>query len=312
MKSTIMVKGDRMATLTGNERIDIIDLNAETFTEVDLKKKTYSVTTFAEMARAIEKAAAEARKSQDSSATMNMKAEVKYTGATRNISGLDTKQALVNLKTEIEDKQQDAKGEINFSMDMWLAPQVTGYEEVRNFYMRMADKLAWSPFSGLAGAMMAGHAKGMSELVKEMSKLEGVPVLQVMRVGGVGAPGEPGAQAPPAQAQDQQQAPPPPSVSDAAGDAAAGAALGRMGRIGGLAGGFGGFGRRKKQKEPEQVQAPPPQPAPEQQPAAAPGNAGVLMEVTSELSGFSSAAVDAAKLDIPAGFKQVKSERYKQ
>jgi hypothetical protein len=308
MKSTVMVKGDRMATLTGNERIDIIDLNAETFTEVDLKKKTYSVTTFEEMARAMEKAAAEARKSQDSNATMNMKADVKYTGATRNISGMDTKQALVNLKAEIEDKQQDAKGEINLSMDMWLAPQITGYDEVRNFYIRLANTSAWSPFAGVAGAMMAGHAKAMSELVKEMSKLEGVPVLQVMRVGGMSPSDEPGAQ--PAAAQEQQQAPPPPSVNEAAGDAAAGAAVGRMGRLGGLAGGFGGFGRRKKQKEQEQV--PPPQPAAEQQSAAAPAQAGVLMEVTSELSGFSSAAIDSTRLEVPAGFKQVKSERYKQ
>ena len=35
------------------------------------------------------------------------------------------------------------------------------------------------------------------------------------------------------------------------------------------------------------------------------------MEMTTELSGFSSAPVDAAKLEVPTGFKQVESEMVK-
>ena len=34
----------------------------------------------------------------------------------------------------------------------------------------------------------------------------------------------------------------------------------------------------------------------------------LLMESTTEMSGFSSAAVDPSKLEVPAGFKQVEPE----
>jgi hypothetical protein len=36
------------------------------------------------------------------------------------------------------------------------------------------------------------------------------------------------------------------------------------------------------------------------------------MEITSELSGFSSGPVDASKFEVPAGFKQVESEMLKR
>ena len=72
-------------------------------------------------------------------------------------------------------------------MDMWLAPNMPGYEEVRSFYARMAQKVAWNPAGGgMMGAMMSQHAKGMNELVKEMSKIEGIPVVQITRIGGTG------------------------------------------------------------------------------------------------------------------------------
>ena len=63
-------------------------------------------------------------------------------------------------------------------------------------------------------------------------------------------------------------------------------------------GGLGGLGRSKKKEEPKQEQ-------PAAQPSSAPG---VLMEMTTEMSGFSSGPVDSSKFQVPAGFKQVESE----
>ena len=79
-------------------------------------------------------------------------------------------------------------------------------------------------------------------------------------------------------------------VGAAATDSVAGAALGRLG-------GLGGFGRKKKDDQQAQ-QAPPPDAPP----------AGPMMETTTQMSKFSSAAVDASKFEPPAGFKQVDSE----
>src|SRR5439155_25518429 len=48
IQNTVSIKGDRMAR-RGAMRAEIIDLDAETITSIDLQKKTYTVMTFAQM-----------------------------------------------------------------------------------------------------------------------------------------------------------------------------------------------------------------------------------------------------------------------
>jgi hypothetical protein len=326
MQTTISVKGDRLAT-TSSRNINIIDLSAETMTDIDLEKKTYSVVTFADFAKAMQKMSEKMGAKND--ADVNFKADVKQTGATRTINGFQTKETVLTVTIEGQDKKSGEAGAMTVVTDMWLAPNLPGYEEVKNFYARMAQKLAFTPGMGGLGAMMGrqpGMAKGMSEMYKEASKIDGVPVLQVIRMGGSmqGMSEKDMAQAQQAAAEaerTQQQQGPPPSAGDVAGQAATGAALGRMGKVGGIAsgiGGFGGFGRKKKAAEQEQpqqqAQTPPPAPPAAAQTgpgAAGPTPPGTLMELTSELTAFSSAAVDAAKFAVPSGFKQVEHEMQK-
>jgi hypothetical protein len=95
--------------------------------------------------------------------------------------------------------------------------------------------------------------------------------------------------------------------------------LGRMGKLGGLAGaagGFGGFGRKKKQQQQEEPQSQPQAQTPPPPAQSAPGSMGAtppgtLMEMTTELTAFSSAPVDSSKFAVPAGFKQVDHEMKK-
>jgi hypothetical protein len=316
MRSTVMVKGNKMAMVSG-ERINIIDLDAETFTDVDLAKKTYATITFADMGRAMQKMAEKMSQQKGAdNANVQFKASVKPTENAKVIQGLNTKQTIVTLAMEGTDQKSGQTGAMEFTMDMWLAPNMPGYEEVRSFYSRMAQKVAWNPAGGgMMGAMMSQHAKGMSELVKEMSKIEGIPVVQITRIGGTGSgmPSE-ADMAAAQQAQQQQQQQPAPTVGEAAGQAATGAALSKAGRLGGLAGGlggFGGFGRKKKPEEQQQAQQQAPPPQPQAAPAAGTGAPGSLMEMTTELSGFSSSAVDSSKMSVPAGFKQVEHDMAK-
>jgi hypothetical protein len=324
MTSSISVKGNRMA-MTSARNINIIDLDAETMTDIDLEKKTYSVITFADFGRAMQRLGQKMGQKNDS-AEMNFKADVKNTGATRTINGFQTKETILTLTIEGQDKKTGDKGGMNVVTDMWLAPNLPGYEEVKNFYAKMAQKLAFAPgmsgFGAMMGGQQAGLAKGMSEMYKEASKIDGVPVLQVVRLGGTmeGMSEADMARMQQAQAEAEQQGPPPTAgevAGAAAGSAATNAAAGRMGRFGGLAGGLGagsglgGFGRKKKQQEEQQpaqqqAQTPPPA-APSAQPAGGMGATppGTLMELTTELTAFSSGAVDSAKLSVPAGFKQV-------
>ena len=60
--SMVAVKGDRKATLS-DATGQIIDLSEEKIYDLDLKKKTYRVTTFAELRKQMEEAKREAEKS---------------------------------------------------------------------------------------------------------------------------------------------------------------------------------------------------------------------------------------------------------
>ncbi|HWQ55280.1 MAG TPA: hypothetical protein VN442_16460 [Bryobacteraceae bacterium] len=303
IRSTIAVKGDRMVTITG-KTASIVDLSKETMTEVNFDKKEYSVMTFAEFRQMMEELA----KKQNSKETgeMNVKISVDATGQSRNINGLDTNQTIVKILMEGKDAESGQKGGMTMTADMWLAPSVAGYQEMIQFQTRMAQKLAWGGAGGFAAMAGPQAAKAFQELYKEGSKLNGIPVVQYIKMGvdGAGAQGgQPGAeQAPPPQQQEQQQVEKP----------SAGGALGSA--LGGRLGGLGGFGRRKKPKTEE-----PPAEQPAQQQQAAPqqsgsgqaqaGAPGSFLEMTNESSNFSSAAVDSAKFEVPAGFKQVKSEK---
>lgn len=182
---------------------------------------------------------------------------------------------------EVTDQTKGQQGSMIITTDMWLAPMVPGYEEVRRFYQKMSGKIGWMP--GQMGMGRPDIAKGMSEVTKEMGKLDGMPVYETVRMGADGTQ----AQAPAPGEQPKQQAQPQ--------QPSAGAALGSA-----LGGRFG-LGRKKKPAE-EQQQAPD---ANAQQQGAA---AGLLLEMVTETSNFSPAPVDPTKFEVPAGFKQVKAE----
>ena len=286
MVTTVAVKGDRMVHWS-THHASIIDLDKETITSVNFDKKQYSVMTFAQMKQAIEDASQKMKSSPEAQkADMNFKVSVKDTGEKKQIGGFDTHETILTMQMEGTDQKTGNTGGMQIITDMWVAPKVAGYDEITAFYKRMGQKLDWAP-TGL-GAMgnRPDLAKGFAELYKESSKLNGMPVFEIVKMG-VHAEGQPqsgqqAAQAPP-QNQEQQQQTERPSIGSV------------------LGGKFGGFGRKKKSPDQEQDQ-------PQGQPGA-PGDAsGTLMEMTMELSAFSSGPVDGSKFEVPGSFKQVEAE----
>jgi hypothetical protein len=303
VKTSVQVKGDRMVNITA-ENSQVIDLGKETITDINFKNKTYAVITFAQMAEAMQRMMEKAKQEQGAeNVDANFKISVTPTGQTRQINGLDTKEVILKFEIESKDKKSGEQGSLTTTSDMWLAPKVSGYEEVTSFHQRMGQKIAWTP-GGMALAQgRSDIAKMMGNVSKETAKLDGIPVLQIMRMGGEGQ-GQPAQAGQPAQpAQPAPQAAPADQQEEGGTKAVAGA-LGRLG-------GFGGFGRRKKKTEEQ-----PPQQQPEQQQQQAAGQpgapaGGLLLETTTELTGFSAAPVDPSRFDVPAGFKQVEHEMVK-
>jgi hypothetical protein len=188
------------------------------------------------------------------------------------------------------DRKTGQNGSLAMTNDMWIAPEVAGYQEVREFHKKFAEKLGTVFSDSVNPAFLAsqpGAGKAMSDMTKEMSKLNGIPIQQVMRMGTTidGTPLPAASEAP----LPQSDGPEKPSAGQVASAAMTGA-------IPGL-GGFGGFGRKKKSAEPS---------APNPTVKSAEGQKWVvLMESSTQLSEFSQAGVDASKFDLPAGYKQM-------
>jgi len=221
-----------------------------------------------------------------------MKPSVKETGQTQVINGMTAREVILTIEFEGTDPKTNQKATMmTVTSDMWLAPNVAGYQEVQSFYQRMAQKLAWTP--GMSAMMTGQQSKGMAALYQEAAKLSGVPVRQITKMGfsgagaGEGEAGEAQAQQQPERQQQAESEKP-----------SLGGALGRLsgGRLGGLG------GRRKTEQTSEQQTTSRGEQRSEQQRGPA-----SMMEMTSDLSGFSSAPADASKFEIPAGFKQVDS-----
>ncbi len=269
MTSTVMIQGNRMVSLRADSA-EVIDLDKETMTHIDFTKRTYTVVTFAQFKQRMEEMSQRMHEKQPDQPDMSFKVSVKETGQKKQVSGFDTKEAILTLEMDSTDQKSGQKGALTITNDMWLAPDAPGYDEVRKFHRRMAEKLSFDPGAGLGMMARPDMLKGMAEVAKEASKLDGIPVLSLTAIGG-NSEGQPGAASQPPQQQSS----------------------GGLGRLGGL-GGLGGFHRKKQQDDNQQSAA-------EQNSTAS----GSLIEMTTELTGFSSAAVDPSKFDVPAGFQQV-------
>lgn len=304
--STVLIKGNRMATLSPRNT-SVIDLDKETITNIDHDRQTYSVMTFQELREQIESAMREMdkQKGNQGGADVRFDAKVRETGQRKDVSGLPAKQFILTMSMIGTDKRSGQSGAMHMTNDMWIATGMRGYDEVRKFQERMAQKLG-AAFQGASPGMFQPQmGKGLAEMAKEMAKMDGIPVLQVMRMGSTAdnQPLPPASEAPELSKQSQIQMPNAGEAAGrAAGDATGSAIENRLGRLGGgLAGGLGGLGRRRQQQSQQQ------QPQPEQPAQQAQGQQGAMLmaEITTELTNFSSGAVDASKFEVPAGFKQV-------
>jgi hypothetical protein len=223
---------------------------------------------------------------------MSFNVNVRNTAATKQVAGLDAKESILTMLMEATDQKSAQTGSLAITNDMWMAPEIPGYGEVRDFNKRFALKMGMvfgDTFKPSMAAMQPGSAEGMAEMMKEMAKLKGVPVMQVMRMGAT-TNGEPLPAA--------SEAPLPASnglVMPSAGDVARQSATSA---IASKLGGFGGFGKKKKDPPPEQPASGQP---------ATPAQS-VLMESTTQTTGFSSGPVDSSQLKVPAGYAPVAPE----
>ncbi len=178
--SSVAVKGDRKATTNG-ETGQIIDLAEEKVYDLDLKKKSYKVTTFAELRRRMEEAKKKAeedarkesaqQKEKPAAADPNAKQveidfDVKNTGAKKAINGFDTHEAVITITVREKGKTLEQGGGMVMTSDMWLAPKIAAMKEIADFDMRYAKALYGSMVAGVSAEQMAA-AMAMYPMMKD-------------------------------------------------------------------------------------------------------------------------------------------------
>lgn len=302
--STIYLKGNQLANVS-QDSIEIIDLDKETITQIDIAKHTYTVVTFQQMKDQMAKAAQQLAKQpapqpaaapapdpNASNVTMTFDVKVRNTGAQKEINGLTGSEAILTMVMNATDQTTQQSGAMTVTNDMWMVPAIPGYTQVTDFYVRMGEKMGTMDMGiGLdvskALSQNPGAGQALVDMGKEMQKLQGVPIMQIMRMGMTtnGQPLPAASEAPlPADA-----TPATPSAGTVAKQGAVSALTSHFG--------LGGFGK-KKQPDP-----PPPDPNAN----ATPPTSTVLMESQTTTSAFSSDPVDSSHFEVPAGYKQVQS-----
>lgn len=202
VRSTVAVKGDRKATLNESTG-QIIDLAEEKIYDLDLKRKTYRVTTFEELRRRMEEArqkaeaaasrqegsskGSEAAPSQQQEPQVEVDFDVKDTGQTRNINGFDTHETIVTITVRQKGKTLEQGGGLVMTSDLWLAPRIAAMDDVAQFDRRYAQKLyaptlAGAPADQMASAMaMYPMMKpALAKLNAEGGKINGTSILTTM------------------------------------------------------------------------------------------------------------------------------------
>ena len=196
--STVAVKGDRKATMN-DQTGQIIDLAEEKIYDVDLKKKSYKVTTFAELRRRMEeaqkKAAEDARQQEGREAPpaaspapdekqMEIDVDIKETGEKKVINGFDTRQVIMTITLREKGKTLEQGGGMVTTTDMWLAPKIAAMKEISDFDVRYAQQLYGGMFAGASAEQMAAAMalypmmkQAMGRMTVEGAKLDGTAIM---------------------------------------------------------------------------------------------------------------------------------------
>jgi len=197
--STVAVKGNRKATFNDTTG-QIIDLGEEKIYELDIKKKTYKVATFAELRRRMEEARAKAEQNAQKEQTREKAAEpapkednveidfdVKDTGQKKVVNGFDAHQVVMTITVREKGKTLEENGGLVLTADEWLVPRIPAMKEVADFDIRYAQKLYGPMISGASAQDMAAAAAlypmmapAIAKLRAEGVKMDGTPVMTVL------------------------------------------------------------------------------------------------------------------------------------
>lgn len=272
---------------------EIVRLDDDKVYQLQLKKKTYTETTFAEQREKLQKALeqqrqAQAQQQQTSSGVDESKCEwlppkvdVNRTGEKNTIAGFDAERVVVSAVQSCKVKDTNQVCDFGLSLDQWVAPKFEGDSEAIAYQRAYAEKMgitaaASRDFSERAEAMFGRYKDLWRELGAKLKDVKGYPVKSAFGFG-MGGP----------QCQDTKQA----QTSQPSGGG------GIAGQLGGAIGGL--FGKKKDKTADTQTAA---------APSTLPNGLIPVLTLTSELVSVSHDAVSPQSFEVPSDFKKVNQE----
>jgi hypothetical protein len=194
LQSVTAVKGNRKATMTDTTG-RIVDLSEEKVYDLDMQKKTYTVTTFEELRRrmreAEEKAKKDAEKQQPGEKPqekpqgkeVEIDFDVKETGQKKQVAGYDTHESVMTITVREKGKTLEEGGGLVMTSNLWLGPQIPEMKEVVDFEIRYWKQLQGPEAAAMSAEQMAAVVamypmvkNAMERMQKEGTKLQGTPL----------------------------------------------------------------------------------------------------------------------------------------
>lgn len=199
--STVALKGNRKATLN-DATGQIINLTEEKIYDLDIKRKAYKVTTFAELRRRMEearqKAEEDARKEKPAEKStapppdekqpqVEVDFDVKDTGQKKTVNGFDTHEVVMTITVREKGKTLEQAGGLVLTSDMWMGQKIAAMKEIADFDLRYAQKLFGPMVAGVSAEQMAAAMAmypAMKQAIAKMNaegvKLDGTAILTTM------------------------------------------------------------------------------------------------------------------------------------
>jgi hypothetical protein len=290
----------------------ITRLDKEVIWNLDHKDKKYSEMTFAEMRALMDSLGSMMSNASDPMAQQKPeidtseitfappKFDVKKTGKRETIAGYECDQAVMTMTTVGTNRKTGETMTLELVMDMMLAQNVAGVNEITDFGVRMAKAIGFSAdqSSGQSmNKMLSMYGIDAERLAEEAKKLEGFAMKSVMSfsMGGDAmdkakadadaekAQREQGQQEEEEQAKKDEETP-----SDASGMAAK--------ALGGL------FGKKEKTKDAEKPK----------EEAASEAPPGAMLWITTTVTGIESGSVPADRFEVPSEYKLEKTAMQKE
>jgi hypothetical protein len=194
LQSVTAVKGNRKATMTDTTG-RIVDLSEEKVYDLDVQKRTYTVTTFEELRRrmreAEEKAKKDAEKQQPGEKPqekpqgkeVEVDFDVKETGQKKQVAGYDTHESVMTITVREKGKTLEEGGGLVMTSNLWLGPQIPEMKEVVDFEIRYWKQLQGPEAAAMSAEQMAAVVamypmvkNAMERMQKEGTKLQGTPL----------------------------------------------------------------------------------------------------------------------------------------